>query len=52
MLGVGMGSASKFLKDNGLIESHRNYLNMRDYLEKLDEIIEEKEKLIEKGSRS
>lgn len=52
VLGVGMGSASKFLKSNGLIENHRNYLNMRDYLGKIDEIIEEKEKLIEKGSRS
>lgn len=52
VLGVGMGSSSKFLKENGLIENHRNYLNMRDYLNKLDEIIVEKEKLIEKGSRS
>lgn len=52
VLGVGMGSSSKFLKEHGLIENHRNYLNMRDYLGKLDEIIEEKEKLIEKGSRS
>ncbi len=46
IIGIGMGSGSKFLKDGDLIINHRNYMNMRDYLGKLEEIIEEKKELI------
>ncbi|MDO5017731.1 MAG: coproporphyrinogen dehydrogenase HemZ [Lagierella massiliensis] len=52
ILGIGMGSGSKFLKENDLILNHRNFMNMRDYLEKIEDIIGEKEKLIEKRSRN
>ncbi|WP_300410580.1 coproporphyrinogen dehydrogenase HemZ [Lagierella sp.] len=47
IIGVGMGSSSKFLKGNNRFINHRNFMNMRDYLEKLEDIIEEKRELIQ-----
>ncbi|WP_100065747.1 coproporphyrinogen dehydrogenase HemZ [Miniphocaeibacter massiliensis] len=46
IVGVGMGSSTKILKNDGLILNHRNYKNMRDYINKIDIIIEEKKGLI------
>lgn len=42
IVGIGMGSSSKFIKDNNLILNHRNFMNMRDYLNNIDKLIEEK----------
>ena len=36
----------KFLKSQNIIETHRNYMNMRDYLNNLNEQIEEKKLLL------
>ncbi len=46
IIGIGMGASSKFIKANGLILNHRNFMNMRDYLNSIDRSIEEKRILL------
>ncbi|QQK08465.1 coproporphyrinogen dehydrogenase HemZ [Miniphocaeibacter halophilus] len=46
IIGIGMGASSKIIKENNMILNHRNYMNMRDYLENIDKLILKKIELI------
>ncbi len=46
IVGVGMGSSTKLIDRKGLIINHRNYKNMRDYINNIDLLIGKKERLI------
>lgn len=42
IIGLGMGSSSKYIKENGKITKYRNSMNMKYYMENIDEIVKEK----------
>jgi len=46
IIGIGMGASSKFIKGNNMILNHRNYMNMKDYLENIDNLLLKKIELL------